>query len=471
MALMLFGWASIGLALDVQITGDLDNRFVYSTQADTVRYGVLSYEGWVRDYVNVDQVRMLLADSEEKDKDGDFFAEVKYRLSFNATSESKKVTGVVGFEFGAIKYGQEPSLAVGDTGGTVNTTGMDFAGDDNNFELMHAFLDFEVPFDTASRLRMGLQPAVYNNFVWIDNAAGIKYTSTRGKLSYSLGWWRDNVSNSGLGGDARDNDDDVFAVDATYTFMPGTKLNAFALYYRDDNERLYTNQLIPSAVTPTSDDTKIWLGVAGSGSVGNLYYGGTLIYLTGEIDPDGGETINGHDKLDRSAFLANAEATYNLGKTRIRGGWLYSTGDDDSSDGDANNFATIDPYMGWYGSAVIFDSLANDNSAVVSPFIQDKGLNMPYLTVDHGLTADLSVGASYLYIMAAEDFDGNDPDSDKNNDIGHELSVRASYTIDKGLTANWKAGYLVGGDGWDELASSGEGDNVFRTDFSVRYRF
>jgi hypothetical protein len=96
---------------------------------------------------------------------------------------------------------------------------------------------------------------------------------------------------------------------------------------------------------------------------------------------------------------------------------------------------------------------------------------MPYVSVDYDVNDKTSIGASALYILTAEEFDGTDVDTDENDDIGVEVAARASYKITKNLTAGIEAGYLIGGDAWDELASDGDGDDVFRTDASIRLMF
>jgi hypothetical protein len=211
-------------------------------------------------------------------------------------------------------------------------------------------------------------------------------------------------------------------------------------------------------------DQQLWLGLAGEGQVGALFYGFTGIYLTGEIDAGNGTFAGGETSLDREAWLANAEVTYKFDKARVKAGYLYSTGDDDPTDGDVENFANIDAYMGGFGSVVVFDSFADDNTLVSAPFIQDKGLNMPYVALDYDLNDKASVGVSGLYILTAEDVADED-------DLGIEVAARASYKITKNLTTGIEAGYLIGGDLWDELASDGDGDDVFRTDASIRLMF
>jgi hypothetical protein len=41
----------------------------------------------------------------------------------------------------------------------------------------------------------------------------------------------------------------------------------------------------------------------------------------------------------------------------------------------------------------------------------------------------------------------------------------------KGLTADINAGYLVAGDAWEAIGTDGDGDDVFRTDARIRFKF
>jgi hypothetical protein len=319
---------------------------------------------------------------------------------------------------------------------------------------------------------VGLMPVGYNKFLWSDNAAGVKWVSKRGNLGYSLGWFRDDVGNTGNGGGVKLENDDAYALDVTYTIEGGPKLNAFGIYLEEGQEGSEITAGTPPVGTGVGTfagtwdtmDQQLWLGLAGEGQVGALFYGFTGIYLTGEIDAGNGTFAGGETSLDREAWLANAEVTYKFDKARVKAGYLYSTGDDDPTDGDVENFANIDAYMGGFGSVVVFDSFADDNTLVSAPFIQDKGLNMPYVALDYDLNDKASVGVSGLYILTAEDVADED-------DLGIEVAARASYKITKNLTTGIEAGYLIGGDLWDELASDGDGDDVFRTDASIRLMF
>jgi hypothetical protein len=464
--------ATPALAFEVKWSGDFQNRFGYSTQADVAK--TFFGEGFNNNYYNGignsdNPTGFMFSDFAvtgnntpnfaKKESDSDFFGELKYRLTLTAADDEKKVNGTLGFEFGAIKFGQ-----VGDSGAP-------FDGDKKQtLELRWAYTDFEVPFDPASRLYVGLMPVGYNKFLWSDNAAGVKWVSKRGNLGYSLGWFRDD--NNAVGGSTKLQNDDAYAFDVTYTVPQGPKVNAFALYLEEGRE----NDKIAAPTTTDFMDQQIWYGVAAEGQVANFFYGGTFIYEDGKMSADSDDLpfIGGEDELDREAWLANLEVTVKLDKARVKLGYLYSTGDDDALDDKLENFSNIDAYMGGFGSVVVFDGITDDNTLTSAPYILDKGLNMVYLSADYDLNDKATVGASYLWINAAEDLDFGDETLDADKEIGNEVSARASYKITKNLTAAIEAGYLFIGDGLDKAneAMWAEGaDDIFRSAANFRYMF
>jgi hypothetical protein len=435
--LLALAVAAPAMAFDVKISGDFNNRFGYTENSKVTRLNSLS--GEAARYANV----VIPANSgitKEADSDAsEIFGEVKYRIWFIGTDDEKKVKGVLGFEFGGKKYGETP--------------GVDFGGDDNIFELMHAYTDFELPFYKEARLSLGLQPVGLNKWVWSDNAAGVKLNAKYGDLGYSLSWFRnDNKFTTPFPTvpnveEARD----VYALDVKFTPQNMPKFNLFAIYSWEDEVALTT-------AGTASKDTEIWLGAAIDGQAGPLFYGATAIYLTGEAE--GGALAQ---DLDRKAYFLNAEATYKAGKSRIKGGWMYASGDDDANDDDVENYDVIDIYVP-IGSVVIFDSYADDNTAATSPYIQDRGYNLLYAGIDVDLNDKTTVGASYFWHNTAEDIIAD-------KDLGHEIAVRAAHKITKNLTAGIQAGYLIGGDAWDELGLNGDSDDIFVTDASIRLKF
>lgn len=453
--LIAMAMAAPAMAINVEWHGHLNNRFSYSTQADmSVRtskdsekyLGSFSVPGAA---IVAAQGKVTVPSTKKESNDSDFFGEIKYRMHMVVSDDEKKVKGVVGFEFGSSKFGG---------------SGADFGGDDDVFELMWAYTDIELPFDPASRLTVGLQPVGYNPLLWSDNAGGVKWTRKDGSWAYSLGWFRNdwNGSNSTSGGDRKTAYDDAYAADLTYTFDNGNSLNAFVVYMDQGEETVgYTNVITGDFASLATDvqDEEIWLGLSGQGKWDNLSGMFTGMYLTGEVSSsDLGES------LDRKAFLFHGQLDYAVGKNTYTLGGLYASGDDDPFDGDAENFDVIDISTSMIGSVVIFDNFADDNSFSQAPYVFDQGYKMIYAGVARQLNDKTKVWAKYFWHNTAEDeLLGDD-------DLGHEFVVGTSYTIMKGLTADINAGYLVAGDAWEAMAG-GDGDDVFRTDARIQFKF
>ncbi|MEZ4601687.1 MAG: alginate export family protein [Syntrophotaleaceae bacterium] len=440
--------ATPALAFNVEWHGDLNNRFSYSTQADTsVRVSKDSEK-----YIGFGGVDYSLAvlpsiDFNKNENDSDFFGEIKYRMHLVASDEEQKIKGVVGFEFGSAKFGENDEAP--------------FGGDKNNFELRWAYTDLALPFDPASRLAVGLMPVGYNDFVWTDNAAGVKWYRKEGNLAYSLGWFRDDWGNpDDAGGDKKSQYDDAYAGDVTYVFENGSALNAFVIYLDQGQEDLVG--LLGGAGPQNIQDQEMWLGLSGKGKWGNLSGMATAIYLTGEAK------IADED-LDRKAYLLHAQGDYKMDKFTFTLGGLYASGDDDNADGDLENFDHIDISTSILGSVVIFDNYADDNSLSQAFYVTDKGYKIIYAGVKYALNDKTDVWGKYFWHNTAEDMEYVAGESE--DEIGHEFVVGASYKIMKGVSADINAGYLVAGDALDQLSSGLDADDVFRTDARIQFKF
>ncbi len=437
--------ATPALAFNVEWHGDLNNRFSYSTQADTskrVSKDSEKYVGYNGAFLALDSLPAV--DFNKEENDSDFFGEVKYRMHLVASDDEKKVKGVVGFEFGSAKFGENDEAP--------------FGGDKNNFELRWAYTDLELPFDPASRLIIGLQPVGYNAFVWTDNAGGVKWERAVENWKYSLGWFRNDWGNSDdAGGSKKSLYDDAYAADVTYVTAKGNALNAFVIYL-DQGQETLTNLLGGGPVYSDVQDEEIWIGLSGKGKYENFAGMFSAIYLTGE-------TKIGDDDLDREGYLLHAQVDAKFDKFTYTLGGLYASGDDDNADGDLENFDHIDISTSILGSVVIFDNYADDNSLSQAFYVTDQGYKIIYAGAQYALNDKTNVWAKYFWHNTAEDeLLGDD-------EIGHEFVVGASYNIMKGLSAAINAGYLVAGDALDAVSTEGDADDVFRTDARIQFKF
>jgi len=459
--------ASPALAFNLEWHGDLNNRASYSTQADTSTR--ISSDSAV--YYSIDGQDNITVpagvDFEKNSKDAGLFAELKYRLHMVASDDEQKVKGVLGLEFGSNKYGDAKTGLGGDNRDTL--------------ELRWAYTDIELPFDSASRLSVGLQPVGYNAFVWSDNAAGVKWSRKTGHFAYSLGWWRtDWVPTNGAAGADDNQNGELYAADVTYVADNGNALNGFVIFRDQGEDTTFgatsttvgvdddLDGLADRFVTTTTGgttvtrDSEIWLGLSGKGSWGNLSAMATGVYLTGEVKTD-----SVTDELDRSAYLLHAQADYKMDKFTFTLGGLYASGDDDPNDDDLENFDHIDISTSVLGSVVIFDNFADDNSPSQAFYVFDQGYKIIYLGAKYALNDKTDVWGKYFWHNTAEDnLLGDD-------EIGHEFVVGASYKIMKGVTAAINAGYLVAGDALDTLSGglADDADDIFRTDAKLQFKF
>jgi len=427
-------------AIDISFHGDFNNRFSYSNQADINT----SFSKDLGQYINVTDAQMATGKTDKSSDDKDYFGEIKYRLWMNAEDAENNLKGVLGFEFGGLKYGQE--------------SGADFGGDDNTFELRWAYVDWAVLANNKTHISMGLQPVKYHKWLWNDNAAGVKLSSSQAGVDYSFGVWLDDVANKGKGGATKDQNAVVLTAEGKYKFNDTSGASAF-YFHRDGGE----GKTALKGTAETYEDSENWFGLTYGTKWKNFSIDATAIYLTGTIDATTAFE-NGATELDRKAYLANLEGTCKLEKTTLKLGWLYASGDDDPNDNDVENFEDIDASSSPFGSVVLFSSYADDNYFMGTPYLRDRGLNVVYLHGAYKLNAKSTVGAGYIFANTATEVINE-------TDLGHEFIARYQYNVSKNLSARIAAGYLVGGGAWDELSATGQGDNVIRTDASIRFKF
>lgn len=442
-ALLGVAVATPAMAINVEWHGDFNNRFSYSTQADFSKRIVDDKQTYYQ-IGSYNNISVSGVDTKKNSDDAGFFAEIKYRAHLVVSDDEKKVKGVLGLEIGSLKYGDSNLPLGGDS--------------KEDIELRWAYTDIEVPFDAASRLSVGLQPVGYNDFVWSDNAAGVKWARKAGHWGYTLGWWRTDweptISKSGTS-DASE-DGEIYTADATYKYDTGS-VNGFVIYRNQGEDKTFGGTATDPGVT-VDRDSEIWLGLSGKNTWGDLSLWATGIYLTGEAKTTEGD-------FDRNAFLFHGQFDYKMGKSTLTLGGLYASGDDDPNDEDFENFDHIDIGTSVLGSVVIFDNYADDNSPSQAFYVFDQGYKIVYAGVKYALNSKTDVWGKYFWHNTAEDeLLGDD-------EIGHELVVGASYTIMKGLKAEINAGYLVAGDALDALASDGDADDIFRTDARIRLKF
>lgn len=445
-ALLAVAVAGPALAATFEFHGDLNNRFgLYTNQAQM--------------FSGVENVRGTPLDEDGIDE---FFADIKYRLNTTAATNDGAVKGVFAIEVGGVQFGTSPAG--------------DYSGDGVVVEVRKAYTDFQLPaVQNKARVSIGLQAMTVNKFVWWEMVPAVQLKGDTGAFGYTLAWAR------GLEFFNNDDDDDLFEdADALLLrgdFKPSDAIDAgvFALYQRSNSLESGNDSDLGAGYEikqfGAADYDIFTIGTDGSftsptGS-GNFFVNWDLIYQGGSIDN------NASDDLDVSSYLLHADLGINMGPTRFTYTTWYASGDDDSSDGDLENFLATD--VDRFDSIIFFEGgYTDDDYFTEAPYILNKGLFLNKLAVDHQATEKTKVGAAILYLMTAEDLplaDGSKEDS-----LGTEIDAYVSHKLYDNVEVALNAGYLISGDGMDffENAASQDGNadaDVFRSTMRVRYKF
>ena len=106
------------------------------------------------------------------------------------------------------------------------------------------------------------------------------------------------------------------------------------------------------------------------------------------------------------------------------------------------------------------DSLAGEADNFVSdgPFINDRGLINIALQGEYTINAKNKVRAAVRKLYSAEDLDYI-TSKKKDNDIGYEFDLWYTYKFNKNVALKADFGYLVTGDGADQLTADGSADS------------
>ena len=420
-------------AVNVKMKGDFQNYFQYSNNAQF-------YQS---------------LDTKKDSDDDDFRYNARVRLTWIAEDDEKKVRGTLGTEW---------DITAGQGGGTRNGPGGNFEGDRTNFELRFAYLDFELPFDHATRVYMGLQPAGMNEWIFCDNAMGVRLERGFGDWEAAIGWFRNDTLASGDINADKAEYADLVTLDVAWNINEGNKIAAFA-YYMDDGTTyngLASNDSLPVLTSFDENDSVqvYWLGLSGAMEVGSFFGSATGAYQGGKAHT----AEDGSGDADIKAWMATGEFGVNINKAYVKVGGLYMSGDDKEDD-KVENFFGIDTDNTLIGSVALFEFWdPTGDYAFYGPQLGRWGARHLYAHAGYEINDKTDVRVGALWFNADEKIDGE-------RNLGYEFNGEVNYKITKNLTAGLAAGYLIGDDAWDKLADDGDGDDLWKVISRFRYRF
>lgn len=455
--MLALGFAGSAPAVDFAFHGDLNNRFTaYTDQANMFRGSeTISSSPLAGRVINRDGV-------------DESWAEIKYRLWAEAATNDGKVKGVYCIEVGAIRFGDGSTLGGSTKGGA-------FSGDGINLETRWAYTDFQLPWvQSKARVSIGLIPFLVNSFVWEETAMGVQYKGTAGPTDLTLAWVRGRENFNNISDDDLFEDLDALLARVDLKLTDKTKAGIFALYQGrnpgGDEIQAFTSASQYQVKLFNNVDFDLYtLGVDGSATFGNAFLNWDVVYQGGSLDDN---TVS----RDVSAFLVHADVGANFGKARLTYTGWYASGDDNSGDGDVDNFMSTD--VDRFDSIIFFEGgYTDDNYFTEAPHILDKGLILNKLALDYKATDKLSVGGAVLYLLTAEDLKYTDDGGVARSEdtLGAEIDAYLSYKLFADTELAINAGYLVADDGMDFFDVAGQrdgnGEDVFRSTARVRYKF
>ncbi|HEX4889555.1 MAG TPA: hypothetical protein VFW37_04155 [Alphaproteobacteria bacterium] len=227
---------------------------------------------------------------------------------------------------------------------------------DNHVGMQELFLDYHIRnvserYDFDS-IRVGIQPfnADFRGFLFLDNQPGVRLFGTRNNniFQYNLAWFRrlEKDTNSGLNDLGKKvRDDDVFVGNLFWQDFPvlGFTSQITAIYNRNTEKKFFYDkngflQRPASAGLERPRDYKVgYFGYNGDGHFGLLNLTVSGYYAYGEEDG----SLFTDEKSDIRAYFLAAEPSVDYSWTRLRGSFLYASGDKDPFDEKSKGFSSI----------------------------------------------------------------------------------------------------------------------------------
>jgi hypothetical protein len=200
-------------------------------------------------------------------------------------------------------------------------------------------------------IRVGIQPfsSDFRGFLFQDNQFGVRLFGNRANnvFQYNLGWFRkvEKDINSGLNDLTEDlREDDIFVANLYWQDFPalGFVSQATVLYNRNDEDGDFFFDQNGFLQRPASiGDERLraydvtYLGLNGDGHFGRLNLTASFYYAFGT---DEHNQFSGESDSDIRAFFVALEPSIDFSWVRLRGAFLYASGDDDPFDDKEEGF-------------------------------------------------------------------------------------------------------------------------------------
>lgn len=368
--------------------------------------------------------------------------------------------------------------------------------------FQEAFLDYHIrnvsdryDFDSV---RVGIQPmnVDFRGFLFQDQQLGIRFFGDRAnnRFQYNLAYFRriEKDTNSGFNDLSKDlRRDDIFIANLFVQDLPVTGFTSeFSVIHNRNHETGFhydTNgfQVRPAVLgfdAPHAYDVT-YFGLNGDGHFGRLNLTESFYYAVGK---DSVNELSGK-KADISAFFVALEPSIDFDWIRLRGSFLYSSGDDNPRDNTETGFDAINenpqfagadssywiregiPLIGGGGVALsgpnsLIPALRGSKDEGQSNFI-NPGLLLIGVGADLDILPELrlSLNANHLSFDSTKVLEQLRQQGPIRNDIGWDMSVTANWRPfdTQNMIFRASGAVLVPGDGFKDLLASEASDKLY----------
>lgn len=432
-------------------------------------HGIYNFNFTGSNFQNGTSGDVTIAGKPEKQRMNNYF-EQRVRLQYlaKASDDLKLVTQ---FEFDN-RFGAGRAAGNGD----LDT-------DFNNFELKHAYLDFNLGqnFNT----KVGLQ--AYKDTIkglLIDADVPSVVTATKmGAYTLGLGFARfdddvtPSVANTGTdAGRLGDKNVDMFIMDNTFAFSKDTKA-ALSYYFIADGgagETGYANASTPNGsniLGLNSADQDILLhtfALSGETKVGPVALSGFGAMQAGHIKHTGPNNTS----TQLHGWAANVAAKAAVGPGTAKTAFLFTSGDNSTSDAHYKGWVTssVNTYNEG-GMQILARNTANSPTST-DRYVRRNVTNLALLTAgyDANLTDKLFLNGNvgFAWTPASGEVAKNSSDF-----MGTEINLETGYKVSPSLTLKATAAYLILGGLYKDAASDPTKDpeNLYSARLHAQFKF
>ncbi len=399
------------------------------------------------------------------------FFEQRARLAYiaKASDDLKLVTK---FEID-YKYWGNDSYSVKRNGGAA------LGSDDINLETKNVYLDMNIP-TTKINAKIGMQPFddAFKGIFASADMAGIFVSHSYTDAAASAGFFRWNDNGFDLGKETRD----FFVLDGKYNVTKDIKVGGAYYLVNSDNADRDQGAYTAPQVNNVENVIVHMLGVNAEAGFGPLTLDGFVVYQFGNDE----QTVSKPTSNHISAFAANAGARLKVGKGTARTELLYVSGEGNPGGRSTSNaFYTPSGFglseSGYYSNEMVIlgrdkYAMTNDAAIVYDVNNRDQGVIFGALGYDHPFTDKLKASANLGFAAVAKE-NLNKPVNVKtgqrnsSNYLGTEINAEVDYKVFESVTLTGRAGYVVLGDYYKDIAANGTPDNPYDVKLIVNYSF